>query len=230
MLKSESINELASALCKAQSVMTFAKKDAANPFFKSKYADLSAVVDAIKKPLADNGLAYAQATDIDEHGGVIVETTLLHSSGQWIGSRLRMMPVKADPQGIGSCITYARRYGLQALVGIPADDDDGNAASGNETNAAKKGNGAIKPTDGGLESFQAAHGDEAVQFLKETAAELVQLVETENSPATALNHLDEAKLDNDEKLALWAILAPNSKTRNAIKKESERRKQEAIQP
>lgn len=229
MLKSESIKDLAAALCKAQAAMTFAKKDAANPFFKSKYADLSAVVDAIKKPLSDNGLSYAQATDIDEHGGVIVETALMHSSGQWIESKLRMMPVKADPQGIGSCITYARRYGLQALVGIPADDDDGNAASGNETNAngTKKGNGIHKPTDGALEAFTAQHGEEAVQYLKETAAALVEAVEAQNDVAAAVDMLAEAKLDNDEKLALWAILAPNSKTRNAIKKETERRRQEA---
>lgn len=131
MNKSETIGELAKALAKAQSEMTFAKKDNSNPFFKSKYADLANVVEAIKKPLADNGLAYVQATDIDD-GGVIIETTLMHSSGEWYSSRLRMKPVKDDPQGIGSCITYARRYGLQALVGVPSDDDDGNAASGKD--------------------------------------------------------------------------------------------------
>lgn len=172
MLKSESINELAAALVKAQAAMTFAKKDSANPFFKSKYADLSAVVEAIKKPLADNGLAYTQATDIDEHGGVIVETTLMHSSGQWVESRLRMMPVKNDPQGIGSCITYARRYGLQSLVGLPADDDDGNAASGNATNAngTKKGPGVHKAAGGAMERLTPARQAEMRSVAQEVTA------------------------------------------------------------
>lgn len=229
MKKSDSIKELAAALAMAQASMGFAKKDAANPYFKSKYADLAAVVEAIKKPLTEHGLSYSQGTDIDEHGGVIVETMLMHKSGEWIEGRLRMIPVKADPQGIGSCITYARRYGLQAIVGVPADDDDGNAASGNETNAngTKKGSGVHKPTDGALEAFTAQHGEEAVRYLQETAATLVEAVEGQNNVIAAVNMLEDAGLDNDEKLALWAILAPNNKTRNAIKKESERRRQES---
>lgn len=131
MEKSEQINELAAALAKAQGQMEAATKDSANPFFKSKYADLAAIVAAIKKPLADNGLAYVQLVDHAE-GGVMVETVLMHSSGQWISSRLKMPVVKSDSQGVGSAITYGRRYGLQAMVGIPADDDDGNAAAGHK--------------------------------------------------------------------------------------------------
>lgn len=220
MLKSESINELAAALVKAQAAMTFAKKDSANPFFKSKYADLSAVVEAIKKPLADNGLAYTQATDIDEHGGVIIETTLMHTSGQWIESRLRMVPVKADPQGIGSCITYGRRYGLQALVGLPADDDDGNAASGNNPNGTKRGTGVHKPSDGAMESLSAAR--------QQVIADLAVLVNDAMhiSAEDAFIVIDEADLDHDEKVALWSLL--DSKTRSAIKKITEARKAELV--
>lgn len=93
--------------------------------------------------------------------------------------------------------------------------------------AGKPLSGPHKPTDGALEAFTAQHGEEAVQYLRETAATLVDAVEAQNDVAAAVDMLAEAKLDNDEKLALWAILAPNSKTRNAIKKETERRRQEA---
>ena len=139
MNKSETIGKLAEALCKAQASMGSAKKDAANPFFKSKYADLASVVEAIKKPLADNGLSYVQTTDIDESGSVVVETVLMHSSGEWLSGRLRMPVAKAnDAQALGSALTYCRRYGLQAMAGIPADDDDGNAASEKEEKQPEK--------------------------------------------------------------------------------------------
>ncbi len=149
MDKSETVGALAAALAKAQGQMGAAIKDASNPFFKSKYADLAAVIAAIKAPLASNELAYVQATDIDESGGVIVETVLMHSSGEWLSSCLRMTPTKQDPQGVGSCITYARRYGLQALIGVPADDDDGNAATGADREIeVNKGNPVAETTKG----------------------------------------------------------------------------------
>ena len=129
MNKSENIGQLALALSKAQGQMKFAAKDANNPFFKSKYADLASVIEAIKVPLSANGIAFVQATDFED-SAVIVETILLHESGEWISGRLRMQPTKNDPQGVGSAVTYAKRYGLQALAGVPSDDDDGNAATG----------------------------------------------------------------------------------------------------
>jgi len=132
MEKSDSIGKLAEALAKAQSVMTGAIKDSDNPFFKSRYADLSSVWDACRKPLTENGLAVIQTTctmpETPEY--VVVETILTHTSGEWIKGRLAMKPVKQDPQAIGSCITYARRYALAAMVGIAPEDDDANAASG----------------------------------------------------------------------------------------------------
>lgn len=127
MNKSESIGKLATAMVQAQKAMTFARRDSTANY--GRYADLAAVVEAIKAPLTDNGLAYTQTTDIDSDGGVIVETMLMHTSGEWISSPLRMKPTQNTPQGIGSAITYARRYGLQAICGIPTDDDDGDAAS-----------------------------------------------------------------------------------------------------
>ena len=131
MQHSESIKELASAFLKAQQSFETATEDADNPFFKSKYADLPEVWRVAKGPLGANGLAFVQSPESDGNGAIEIETMLVHApSGEWIKSRMRMKPVKDDPQGVGSCITYARRYALSALIGIVADeDDDGNAAS-----------------------------------------------------------------------------------------------------
>jgi len=127
--QSDNLNELFAALAKAQGEMEGAKKDAKNPFFKSNYADLSSCWDSVRGPLSKNGLSVTQLPQPTGNGVVIVKSVLGHSSGQWISSTIEMKPVKQDPQGIGSCLTYARRYGLMSLVGIAPEDDDGNAAS-----------------------------------------------------------------------------------------------------
>lgn len=128
MDKSESIKSLAEALNKAQDEMGGADKSATNPFFKSKYADLASVVHAIKQPFADNGLSYSQLP-LFEDGRVGVETILMHISGEWMTGKLLLPVTKQDPQAAGSAITYARRYALQAMAGIPSEDDDGSLAS-----------------------------------------------------------------------------------------------------
>jgi hypothetical protein len=127
MNKSEQINELAGALAKAQAEIKGALKDAQNPFFKSSYADLASVWDAIRAPLAKHGLSVIQTTDSTEKGMVLV-TTLAHASGQWIEGRYPIQPMKNDPQAMGSATTYARRYALAAIVGVAQIDDDGEAA------------------------------------------------------------------------------------------------------
>jgi len=127
MNKSDSISKLAQALCEAQKTELFALTDKANPFFKSRYADLSSVWSAIRKPLTDNGLSVVQTMDISD-SGVIIETTLLHISGEYISGRLQMTPEKQTPQGVGSAITYARRYALAAIIGISPEDDDAEGA------------------------------------------------------------------------------------------------------
>jgi len=139
-MQSETIGKLAEALAKAQAVMEGATKGSANPFFKSKYADLGAVWDACRKPLSDNGLSVVQVSEFipEQPDMVCVVTTLMHASGEWIGGRLAVRPVKQDPQGVGSCITYLRRYSLQSIVGIAPEDDDGNAASGLRNEPVKK--------------------------------------------------------------------------------------------
>lgn len=123
--------KLAEALAAAQGELKPAAKDSANPFFKSKYADLSSVWEAIRAALAKNGLAVVQKLDVqgDKLQTVLV-TMLLHKSGEFIASTYPVKPIKDDPQGLGSAITYARRYALSAMVGVVADeDDDGEAAT-----------------------------------------------------------------------------------------------------
>jgi len=137
VFKSESLAELAKALSKAQGAMKNAKKDSDNPFFKSKYADLASVSDACREELAANGLAVVQLPTMRE-GKMVLEYVLLHASGEFIGSELEMTPVKSDPQGIGSAITYARRYSLGGVTGVATEDDDGNAASGNGNKQAER--------------------------------------------------------------------------------------------
>lgn len=129
MNKSESIGKLALALSKAQGQIKGAAKDSENPFFKNKYADLTSVWEACRAQLCANELAIVQTTAPGENDYIVVETTLLHSSGEWISGSLPIKPVKNDPQGIGSAITYARRYALAAMVGVAPEDDDGEAAT-----------------------------------------------------------------------------------------------------
>lgn len=121
--------KLAAALSKAQGQMLGAKKDADNPFFKSKYADLASVWDACRKALSNNELSVAQIVDADETG-MYLRTILLHSSGENLEGRMPMnFSEKTNAQQIGSIITYYRRYALSAIVGVAPEDDDGNNAS-----------------------------------------------------------------------------------------------------
>jgi hypothetical protein len=129
--RSESIAKIAAAYVKFQSEVEAVKKGSANPFFKSKYADLSAVREAIREPLANNGLAILQEPGPTVNGMVSLTTTLLHTSGEYMRSTLTLSVTKADAQGCGSGITYARRYAMQSVAGVTPEDDDGNAASGN---------------------------------------------------------------------------------------------------
>jgi hypothetical protein len=126
--QSTTIGAIAAALAKAQAAFKPAVKDASNPFFKSKYCDLAGALDAVRDALSANGLALVQSTDAGDK--LVLHTTLLHSSGEWISGTYPITAVKTDPQGIGSAVTYARRYSLMALLGIAAEDDDGEAAHG----------------------------------------------------------------------------------------------------
>jgi len=127
MTTSEQTGELAAALAKAQGEMGAATKDAANPFFKSRYADLSSIIEASRGALTKNGIAVIQVPSSDG-ARVTVTTRLLHSSGQWLEGEVSATAKDASPQSVGSSITYLRRYALQSFVGVATADDDGEAA------------------------------------------------------------------------------------------------------
>ena len=205
MKTSESIKELASALAQAQRDMTGAKKDTANPFFKSKYADLASCWGAARGVLPHNGLCVIQTTQQSDKDEVIVLTRLAHTSGEWIEGELALPVSKANAQGYGSALTYARRYGLCAIVGIAPEDDDGNAAA-----AAKPITGKQVAVDQ-LESMSV----EEQTFLRDHAMSILALPLEETA-----EYVKAQNFDNDEKLALWSLLPP--KVRSAIKAGSQR--------
>ena len=128
-MQSEQIDSLAKALAAAQAQIQVAKRNQENPFFHNKYADLASVWAACREPLTKNGLSVVQTVELQDGASVLV-TTLLHESGQFIKSVQILNPVKNDPQGMGSAISYARRYGLAAIAGVAVDgeDDDAEAA------------------------------------------------------------------------------------------------------
>lgn len=134
MEKSDTIKNLADALCKFQSSMEAIAKDAINPFFHSKYASLSAIIEDTRKPLAVVGLSYAQFPSGDGE----LTTVLMHNSGEWMAATFATKPVDAKPQSVGSAITYARRYALCAVLGLQVEDDDANQASATPAKAAAK--------------------------------------------------------------------------------------------
>lgn len=169
MNKSESIKNLAVAMNKAQNAMSGAAKSKSNPFFKSKYADLGAVIEAVKTPFADNGLSYVQFP-IEESGRIGIETILMHESGEWLSNSFTVQLTKQDAQGAGSAITYCRRYGLQAVAGIPSEDDDGNAAS----------KGASKLTIADLK-----------KVIKESGWREEQVLNTFNPPLNSINDIQD---------------------------------------
>jgi hypothetical protein len=129
MNQSESIANLALALSIVQGKLTYAVKDSANPFFKSRYADLESVWDACRVLLSENGLAVLQFPGEYYDGAMSLTTILTHKSGEWIGQEMSVPVTKPDAQGAGSALTYMRRYALAAVVGVVQADDDGNAAS-----------------------------------------------------------------------------------------------------
>jgi hypothetical protein len=146
MQNSPTTKEIFTALAKAQKNIGAAAKGAKNPFFRSTYADLGSVMEAIKEPLNEAGVAILQPayTEGDYH---FLETLLVHESGEWVSSGvIKLILVKNDMQSLGSAITYARRYQLQSLIALPAEDDDGNKASGRDKPESQNSN-TIKPKE-----------------------------------------------------------------------------------
>lgn len=211
------MKELFTALTKAQAEMLAASKDSANPFFKSKYADLNSVMGAVKPPLAKHGLAFVQrSAHLDNCA--CVETVIIHESGQEYPCGLVSVPVaKHDAQGYGSALTYARRYSLAAAFGVGAEDDDGNAAA----KAAPKA--TITPTTGTWEQLTE---DERV-WLNDVANETKALIKKGDIVGALLRIKDE-QLDADKSVAL--VTRFDSKERTAMKKEQEKQREVATQP
>lgn len=128
MKTSENMATLAPALLAAQKAITFAAKDATNPHFKSKYADLESVIGAVKGALNAQGIMFIQTFSPSSPGFLNLSTRLMHSSGEWIEDEMSIPLQKNDAQGYGSAATYARRYALAAICGLYQADDDGNEA------------------------------------------------------------------------------------------------------
>lgn len=196
------MKNVSAAFVKAQKAFGPALKTHTNPAFRSKYADLSACVEAVMDALNANGIALMQ-TCHDAESGVTVETVFLHESGETISSgKLRVPASKQDPQGYGSALTYARRYSLMAACGIAPEDDDGNAASRRAP--------IVTATQGAMDSVDAETRD----YLRDLAMECIDLVKKQN-PLGAWLRLERENLDDEQKTALWTLL--DSKARSAIK-------------
>jgi hypothetical protein len=220
MKTSEKITTIAPALCKAQAAIKAATKDATNPHFRSKYADLTSVIDACKAALNAAGITFLQPVRAGE-SGVVVETVLLHTSGEWISDELELPVSKNDAQGVGSAITYGRRYGLQSMVGIPAEDDDGNAAvkaPNASSAAADKIISANKerpshPTQVMHDALAAMDIDE--QNRMRDIAVMITDAFGESDGGAARSVLVGFDLDHEQQLAVGGLLT--TKIRNAIK-------------
>jgi hypothetical protein len=140
MKTSESITKISAALVKAQGELNAVSKDGNNPHFRSKYATLQNIVESTRDVLRKHGLAVVQTFGETDGTYINLNTTLLHESGEYISGVFTMRPSKADPQGLGSATTYARRYALSAILGIVTDDDDdGNMASQSTADRSSQG-------------------------------------------------------------------------------------------
>jgi hypothetical protein len=128
MKSSETLTKIAPALVKALAELKGVAKDSKNPHFKNDYASLEAVIDTARPVLASHGLAFMQGLGEFTGGAMTVSTRILHDSGEWIESDFQMPVSKSDPQGTASASTYARRYSLMGILGLPAVDDDGEGA------------------------------------------------------------------------------------------------------
>ena len=194
------------AFVRAQAGFGAALKTSTNPHFKSRYADLSACVEAVIDSLHKNGFALLQKTHECETG-VAIETILMHESGEQIsGGILRVPASKLDPQGYGSALTYARRYSLMAVCGIAPEDDDGNAAS------KPKKPMQIPANTAGQDYLEKCNEQERALILDYA----MEIEGADDQGAFETYTRAKAELDTDQQAALWSKV--NSQKRSAIKK------------
>lgn len=201
MKTSETTEKVLPALLKASSQFSPVLFDAQNTHFKSKYATLPAYLDAVQPALRGAGLLLTQATHVAD-GVTVVNTRVTHAeSGQWVGSEYHVHPVKADPQAEGSALTYARRYALAALLGLAADDDDGNAAS--------KGKQSPAPTPIRANPMD---GVEVNDEHRSIAATVIEYADQEDWKG-GMSYLSRQTLPADDKAAVWSLLPSNVRTK-----------------
>lgn len=198
--------ELFAALSKAQGEIENASKNAANPHFKSKYADLAEILNTVRPVFSANGLSLSQFPGFD--GSLASVTTLIgHASGGYISAVASCVPAKSDAQGIGSATTYLRRYGAAAAAGIAQEDDDGQSAAHNRKPTPIRANG----TDGVWDSL-----DSETQAGLELLAISVREFLEAGDAVGAYSRIERDKLNVDEKTGLWTLLG--SSERSALKK------------
>jgi len=195
MRTSDTITKIAPALIKAQKQITFAAKDAKNPHYNSKYANLESVIEAVKLPLNDNGIFFTQTFSPSEVGYLNLTTRLIHESGEYIEDTMNIPLQKNDAQGYGSAATYARRYALSSITGLFQADDDGQEA--------------VKPNA----MMIAAQG---------YAKDILHYYDADDLEQ-AYNIFADLD-DSDMRIAVWNVLQPNSKLRSALKKLADEKK------
>jgi hypothetical protein len=145
VMTSPEVAKVSAALVKAQADIRAVEKSATNPHFRSKYVPLDAIIAMARPALAKHGIAIVQAgTPFDDGKGLLVETRLVHESGEWISGVVFIPFGKADPQGAGAAMTYGRRFGLSALLSISSEEDD----DGNSAVSGAKGRGTSGASNG----------------------------------------------------------------------------------
>ena len=199
MEQSESVKNIIPALINVQKSITNVAKNADNPFFKSKYADLPSIIEHSRDLLSDNDLVVVQTNEPHDIG-IVVVTTMYHSSGEWIRGKLRLTPSKNDPQQAGSAITYGRRYTLAAILNIAQEDDDGNLASGKKH---ERMDNTVEPRLDYINKAYHVYKEEVENELYEETGDFKRMQQ--------VNHY----LTNDERIAVENLFGketvPNSK-------------------
>ena len=195
MHTSQTISEIAKALILFQVKMGEVYKDAKNPFFKSSYATLSTIQESIKEPLIESGLTVCQFPTGD-HG---LTTLIIHESGEYLQSEYTMTPVKNDPQGIGSCITYQKRYALVSALNLNVqdEDDDGNKATyGNNKpedkpwlNKGKVFDAAVQKLKSGATTIEKI--ESAYKLSKEIKTELLKAIPSKTKSGIIQKFMEE---------------------------------------
>ena len=175
--RSSDLKDLFTALAKAQAEMQTAELSSQNPYFKTRYADLAAIVKASRPALTQNGLALIQQIITHDDSHTYLYTMLCHNSGQWVESRVRIVPPKNDAQSLGSYITYLRRYSIAAICGIVTsnEDDDAELAMAGDREMFSKSNGKYASRDSGVE-FVSSQELQTLESELANHADIAQLV------------------------------------------------------